>query len=419
MTRPVVRATAAALAVVTALGAAACGKGGGGKQGGIKVGPGVTTKAIKLGILTDLSGVFAPLGKPLASATQLYWKQQNARGGVCGRKVEIVVRDHGYNPQKAVTLYRDMEPDIAGLQQLLGSPITVALKPTLDKQHMYVGLAAWTPALVSDPNIQITGTTYDLEMINGIDYLVKKGLLKKGDTVGHLYFEGDYGEGALLGSKYAATKYGLKLLEQKIKATDTDMSGPVSAFKRAGVKAILITVAPEQTAATAGVAKAQGLNVPIMGSGPVWAPQLLGTPAGSALAKNLYVSASLSPYSLAKPGPIAVKRAWSKTFPKAAANSVSVDFGWATATVMNEVLKKACANKDLTRQGLVNALHQLSGISLGGLVAGPLDYTTKGQPPTRVVYISHVDKSQPGGLRTLTPQGYEASTAKDYKSPAG
>ena len=404
MTRPVVRATAAALAVVAALGAAACGKGGGGKQGGIKVGPGVTTKAIKLGILTDLSGVFAPLGKPLASATQLYWKQQNARGGVCGRKVEIVVRDHGYNPQKAVTLYRDMEPDIAGLQQLLGSPITVALKPTLDKQHMYVGLAAWTPALVSDPNIQITGTTYDLEMINGIDYLVKKGLLKKGDTVGHLYFEGDYGEGALLGSKYAATKYGLKLLEQKIKATDTDMSGPVSAFKRAGVKAILITVAPEQTAATAGVAKAQGLNVPIMGSGPVWAPQLLGTPAGSALAK---------------PGPIAVKRAWSKTFPKAAANSVSVDFGWATATVMNEVLKKACANKDLTRQGLVNALHQLSGISLGGLVAGPLDYTTKGQPPTRVVYISHVDKSQPGGLRTLTPQGYEASTAKDYKSPAG
>ena len=121
--------------------------------------------------------------------------------------------------------------------------MAVALLPSIDKDRIYTGLTAWTPALVGDPNIQITGTTYDLEMINGVDYLVEKRLLSKGDTIGHLYFEGDYGEGGLIGSKDVASRQGLKLVEQKIKATDTDMSGPVAAFKRAGVKAILMHTA--------------------------------------------------------------------------------------------------------------------------------------------------------------------------------
>ena len=47
----------------------------------------------------------------------------------------------------------------------------------------------------------------------------EKGI-KKGDKIGHLYFEGDYGESSLNGSKYAAEKLGLEIVEQKIKATD-------------------------------------------------------------------------------------------------------------------------------------------------------------------------------------------------------
>ena len=55
--------------------------------GSIKTGPGITAKTITLGVLTDLSGVFAPFGNPLTKAHQLYWKQQNANGGVCNRTV--------------------------------------------------------------------------------------------------------------------------------------------------------------------------------------------------------------------------------------------------------------------------------------------------------------------------------------------
>ena len=102
-----------------------------GGGGSIKTGPGVTDKTITLGVLTDLSGVFAPLAGPLTKANQMFWDEQNAKGGVCGRKVKLIVKDHGYDPQKAVVQYRDMGPKVAGLQQLLGSPITAALLPTL------------------------------------------------------------------------------------------------------------------------------------------------------------------------------------------------------------------------------------------------------------------------------------------------
>ena len=81
----------------------------------------------------------------------------------------------------------------------------------------------------------------------------------------------------------------MTVVEQKIKATDEDMSGQVAAFKRAGVKAIALTTAPTQLASVAGIAAAQGLNVPIVGNNPTFDPALLKTPGGEALEANAYV----------------------------------------------------------------------------------------------------------------------------------
>ena len=47
--------------------------------------------------------------------------------------------------------------------------------------------------------------------------------LEEGDAIGDLYFEGDFGEGGLVGVKYAAEKLGLEVVKQKIKASDEDM----------------------------------------------------------------------------------------------------------------------------------------------------------------------------------------------------
>ena len=150
----------------------------GGGSGAVKTGPGITSKTITLGVLTDLSGVFAPLGKPVMQANQLFWKEKNAQGGVCGRQVKLVVKDHGYDPQKAVVQYRDMSPKVAAMQQLLGSPITAALLPTLKSDRMLSLLSAWPSSLLGNDFIVEIGASYDIELINGLDYLKEKGKIK-------------------------------------------------------------------------------------------------------------------------------------------------------------------------------------------------------------------------------------------------
>jgi hypothetical protein len=90
----------------------------------------------------------------------------------------------------------------------------------------------------------------------------------------------------------------------------------------------------------------------------------------------------------------------------------SVPFGYVQAQVMNEILTKACSDKDLSREGLIKAAHELSGVQTGGLVAGPLDYTKLGQPSTRSIYIAR-PANVIGGLRPL-PGTFESDTAKSY-----
>jgi ABC-type branched-subunit amino acid transport system substrate-binding protein len=381
-----------------------------GGSGSIKTGPGVTEKEISLGLLTDLSGVFAPLAKPIVQGTQEYWKQQNASGGACNRTIKLVVKDHGYDPQKAVVQYRELS-DVAGLQQLLGSPITAALLPTLKSDSMLSLLAAWPSSLLSNDFIIQIGATYDIEMINGLGFLLDQGKLKEGDKIGHVYFEGEYGENGLKGSKAFAEKHGMQVVQQKIKATDEDMSGQVSALKRAGVKAIAMTTAPTQLASVAGIGATQGLSVPIVGNNPTYDPALLKSPAAKAVMANAYIVASVSPYNSDQPGPMRAAQAWEKAYPGETAKA-AVQFGWAQGQVMNEILKKACKNKDLSREGLVKASRQVSNLDLEGLTAGPVDYTKVGEPSTRVVYILR-PAEVPGGLKA-EPDVVESAEAKAY-----
>jgi ABC-type branched-subunit amino acid transport system substrate-binding protein len=398
------------------LATAACGSkgennGSSGSSGGLKTGPGVTDKTITLGVLTDLSATFAPLAKPLTKANQMYWKERNAAGGVCGRQVELIVKDHGYDPQKAVVQYRDLGPKVAGLQQLLGSPITAALLPTLKHDSMVSLLSAWPSSLLGNDFVIEIGASYDVELINGLDYLKDKGAIKSGDKIGHVYYEGEYGENGLKGSKWYASKNGMTVVEQKIQPTDEDMSGQVAALKRAGVKAIAMTTGPKQLASLAGIAASQGLNVPILGNNPTFDPAVMASPAAPALRKNTFVVGSVSPWALDQPEVQKVGKAYVSQYgPKDA--KASVQFGYVQGLVMNKILQRACDNKDLTREGIVKAARQLTSVDTGGLVSGPVDYTKVGEPSTRTVYIARPAKVT-GGLKPIGGV-LESDNAKNY-----
>ncbi len=392
-----------------ALAVGACGKGGSedgdGGSGDVKTGPGTTADTIALGYLPDLSGVFAPNGKAMMEGAKLYWDAKNEAGGICGRTIELKTQDTGYDPQKAVAAYQQISGDVVGLGLVLGSSITSALLPSVKEEDMFLNFAGWTSDILPSENVAIAGTTYDIEAINAVDFLMREHGVKSGDTVGHLYFEGDYGENALKGSKFAAEKHGLKIVEQKITPAETDMTGQVAAFRRAGVKAILFSAAPPQAASLAGVAASQKLDVPIVANGPGWTPQLLTTPAAGALEKNYYVVSSMAPLNVESEGVQKFLDAYKQAYPKGTPSSNGSLYAYAGAQIADAALTQACEDKDLTRKGVLDALRAQTALDTGGTVAGKLDFSKTDEPPSRLVYTARVRKDAPGGLAVIGEPG--------------
>ncbi|MEW9550459.1 ABC transporter substrate-binding protein [Nonomuraea sp. NPDC050783] len=409
------------LALAVTVTGCASGKATGGGQAsatggdGVRTGPGVTADTITLSLLTDLTGPYASLGKSLTQAQQLYFEQVGKAGGICGRKIETVVRDHGYDAQKAMAAYAEVAPRSAAIPQFIGSPMVTALKDKITSDKLLTIPMAWATGLLGSEAIQVTGTTYDVDMINGVDFLVKEKGLKSGDKIGHLYFEGDYGESALAGSKYAAGKLGLTVVEQKIKATDQDMTAQVAAFKKAGVKAVLVSAGPRQAASLVGVALAGGMDVPFMGSNSAYSPQLLDTPAAPALLKDFsYVTAG-APISEPLPAYQKLIADYQAKYPGQPLDS-GVAAGWTAAVIVGDALRKACENKDLSRAGII-AAHRSQKAWEAGLGGTPMDFSVYDRPASRSSYIVKPDKEAIGGAKVVKPAAV-SELAEGYTVPA-
>jgi ABC-type branched-subunit amino acid transport system substrate-binding protein len=398
MKRTTTRGAVTLLSVALVLAASGCSTKGSSddttSQDGVKVGRGIDGTTIQLGALTDLTGVFAALGKDITNAQSLYWKKQNAGDKVCGKyTVEETVKDHGYDTQRGIQLYSSIHNDVLAIEQTIGSPINTGLLPQLEADHMVNIPAAWAQSLTESPQIAIVGATYEVEMINVLDYLLDEGKIKEGDKIGHIYFEGEYGEGGLAGSKYFAEQHGMEIVEQQIQSTDTDMTAAVTALKAEGVKAIALTVAPGQTASVAGVAASSGLDVPIVGNNPVFAPALLDGPAGPALIKNLYVASPVAPFDKL---PDLLKE-YQAAYP--GDPTLGVVFGTAAADVMRQILDKACEDGDLTPEGVSAAKDELGTVETGGM-AVPLKFET-GKSPSDASYIFRA-ADVPGGAKAVS-----------------
>jgi ABC-type branched-subunit amino acid transport system substrate-binding protein len=362
---------------------------------GVRTGPGVSAKTIRLGALTDLTGPYATLGKSIVQAQQMWADETNAKGGICGRKVEIVVKDHGYDVQKAVTAYADIAPDVVALPQVIGSPVVAALLDDIQRDQVLTFPQAWAASLLGKESVQVLGTTYDLDMIAAVDFLTRTKGLKKGDTVGHVYFEGDYGANALEGSTWAAEQAGLKIAGQKIKATDTDLSAQVSALRKAGAKAVLISAGPAQTASLVGVAASRGLRVPVVSSAPGFAPQLMKTPAAPALAALLHIVSAAPAVSSELPGVRAMVASYEKKYPGSPVDS-GVLSGYNAAALLGADLKKACEAGGLTRDDVVTAHRSQKNADTG--LGTPQDFSDVDSPASRETYVLRPDAGAAGGV---------------------
>ena len=406
--------TAVAAAVVVAT--AGCstrapetgGGGGGGGEGGsageVTTDVGVEGTTITLGVLTDLTGVFAALGNDITNANKLFWENNQ----VCDTyDVELNVQDTGYVPQQGVQLYSGMKDSILAMQQTIGSPINTALAPEYEADQIVNFPSAWSKTLTEIPGTGVVGATYDVEIANGYDYLFQEGLLEEGATVGHIYFEGEYGANGLAGSQAVAEERGLELIEAQIKSTDQDMSAQVTQFAAAGVDLIALTVAPGQLASVAAVMEAQGLDVPILGSNPVFAPGLLDGPSAEWLKTHLYVASPVSSFD-AHPD---LLEEYQAAYPDSTP-SLGVVVGFGMSELMKQVLDAACENGDLTRAGVVNAFNELQDVDTGGLVV-PIDGFETGRSPSLQSFILR-PADVPGGA-TVVQDAFEGEFAEGLR----
>jgi ABC-type branched-subunit amino acid transport system substrate-binding protein len=398
--RTMKRAASAMAAVAVVAAASGCSNkaqdsggssGGGADAADVQTDTGVEGNTITLGVLTDLTGVFAALGKDITNANTMFWSDNK----VCDTyDVELDVQDTGYVPQTGVQLYSGMKDSILAMQQTIGSPINTALAPEYESDKMVNFPSAWAQTLTEIPGTGVVGATYAVEIANGYDYMFQQGLLNEGDTVGHIYFEGEYGANGLAGTQAVAKEKNLKVVEAQIKSTDQDMSSQITQFKAAGVKMVALTVAPAQLASAAAAMEAQGLDVPILGSNPVFAPGLLQGPAANKIKQDLYVASPVSAFDQHQD----LLDQYTAAYPDATP-SLGVLVGVGMSEIMKQVLDAACENGDLTHQGVLDAFNDLTDVDTNDVVV-PIRGFEPGKSPSLQSFILQ-PADVPGGAKVV------------------
>lgn len=93
--------------------------------------PGVSAGSLRFGQAAPVTGPAAGLGTGMRDGLLSAFAEANAAGGVKGRKLELVTRDDGYEPDKSVEASRKLldEDRVFALIGPVGTPTSAAVEP--------------------------------------------------------------------------------------------------------------------------------------------------------------------------------------------------------------------------------------------------------------------------------------------------
>jgi ABC-type branched-subunit amino acid transport system substrate-binding protein len=371
-------------------------------------GPGVdvATKTITIGDIGALTGPAAPLGAQVAAGHEAYFKALNARGGINGWKVKLVVKDSGYSPQQHVQLFGKLSGSVALLNSF-GSPTTKAIQPQIDQQKLVTFPASFDSVWGSDSVMAPVGAPYSVDIANVLDYYTKSGTKKP--KIGIIYQNDEYGADGLRGFKAAKDALGFSSAgQQTFNVGDTSFTAQVQKLKAAGADAVVVTALPSATGPIVGTAATLGFHPQWILQGPAYLEQLItkdgqlkspATPVAPAL-KGALVTSFAAPWDdKDTPGMeqlVAAHDRYSAKTPP----SIYFTLAYAQGQVQAEILKRAIEARDLTREGLLKAKLNLGTVDLAG-IAPNVSYAPQPGPPTRKSLITRIDPSVPGFLTTV------------------
>jgi branched-chain amino acid transport system substrate-binding protein len=157
-------------------------------------GAAVAQKTIKIGYPVILSGPGALIGEPSLKGAQMFVEEVNAKGGILGRKVELVVRDTKGNADEAVRVARDLilRENVDFLVGTLTSAEGPAVSPVAkENKIVFVVPVVKTDQLVAPGNLHPyifrTASNTTIEGRSAAEIMAKWGHVKRVATMSQDY----------------------------------------------------------------------------------------------------------------------------------------------------------------------------------------------------------------------------------------
>lgn len=415
MFRKMVPAVLAAGALLTL---AACGTSSSGSteaKDGVKMGPGVTDKQIKVGILTDYSGPIAEAATAGSLGLEVKLKEVNADGGICGRKLVAVKGDTKYDAQQTTQAYRSTAGDVLMLGQLLGTASINAVKENIARDDMPTMAVSLNTTTLKNEDVYVPLPTFEVELMNGLVWAAEQAKASESSPVkvGVVTSADDYGKVYLDAVESAAEGIpGVEVVSTpRFAPTDKDYTAQVSDLKSSGSDIVLLGTGPGETAGFIGTSAQLGFKPTWVAESGAWTAALAQPLKG--LLNDFYVSGGYGTLQDDVPGIQALNAAIAEHAPDAKPNNFQVG-GWLMGETTVAALAKACENKDLTREGVIEALKNLKVDYQGITPAVDL-----GNGSQIVSYNSRMNKVEADGQLSPISEFFASDAAKAWGEKNG
>ncbi|MCP3476256.1 ABC transporter substrate-binding protein [Bradyrhizobium sp. CCGUVB1N3] len=174
---------------------------------------GVSTDAILFGQAAALEGPSSALGQRMRQGIVAAFTEINAKGGVHGRKLQLISRDDGYDPDRSVaqTLRLIDEDKVFALIGAVGTPTAMATIPITSLRNVpFIGPFTGAEFLrdLELSNVVNIRASYGAEAEAWIRHLTED---RKFSRIGIFYQDDAFGRDGLVGVKRALAKRGLEL----------------------------------------------------------------------------------------------------------------------------------------------------------------------------------------------------------------
>jgi branched-chain amino acid transport system substrate-binding protein len=239
---------------------------------------------IKIGVIQPLSGPVAASGNYVRMGAEIARDWINARGGIGGRKVELVIEDNKSDPKEAASaaeklIVRDKVPAIMGAW---GSSMKLAAMPKLEEYGVPMVVETSSAASVTrrgNPWVFRISPPSEMEALGLAQHVDKLGI-KRADF---LAVNTDWGRGAVgafgdMLKKKGSTVGTAEFMDQAA----TDMNAHITKIKGGAGDTLFLTTAVEQITLVLKQSQEQRLERTIITTGGSSSPTQLIKQAGAA-----------------------------------------------------------------------------------------------------------------------------------------